>query len=498
MGHSRIHRLISVGLLAALAGVAALLVGAPAGGAPEVADAHEIRVQQEADAAAAPFRTVTLLPGWNLVAWTGASTVAEATASIAGDFSALYTFDAATKEFRLFGGPDSPIFLNTLDEVQLGDGVWIFVEEETVWLQPQPRGGRSVGLLTGFNLVSWTGADGTPIAEALTSIAEFLTVSFTYDAAGQSFLSYGPTRPSFLNDAITLNYGDGIWLDVTQPVTWEQPALQEVHVQDVWFFRKITRRDSTGAEMDFLPSLLTQLDPTLGPVVELTFGMTFQESALISGRAIDGNEVEIPSIGITFGVAANGFRIRGVVASSPLEPLLFSESDRVFVGFGTPKIDQARVNFGPNDLVEIDLGAIAGLNPGDTLIAEIVLAQLLPPDDPRVEDGLSPVQVFQRRWTVGAVQLTSVEDANGNVAFGVFQDVEISIEGAAAAEAAQLRASGSSTGMTRGVFAGKLVKGATVGLIAGLLAIETGPAAPLIGLLVGIIAFEGQPLANIV
>ena len=86
------------------------------------------------DANFVPERAVILSQGWNLVGWTGEAVVdvVDATASIAGAFDALFTYDAAARDFRAFS-PPGPAFLNTLNTVVAGDGVWIFATRDAVW-----------------------------------------------------------------------------------------------------------------------------------------------------------------------------------------------------------------------------------------------------------------------------------------------------------------------------------------------------------------------------
>ncbi len=169
-------------------------------------------------------RLVALARGWNLVGWTGNTAVTDATASISGTFDALFTWDAATQSFRTFRPADPP-FLNNLSALQLGDGVWIHVTRSTVfWSQPAVTAARGVNLRTGFNLVLWTGPDGTPTAGALGGLGSALKVLYRWNAGRQGFEVYNPSQPAFLNDATVLNHGDGVWVQMHRAATWSQPA----------------------------------------------------------------------------------------------------------------------------------------------------------------------------------------------------------------------------------------------------------------------------------
>ena len=231
-----------------------------------------------------PLVVYPMEPGWHLVGWSGATTGQEAFDFITGRFAAGFTFDPNSKEFPQFR-PTAPSLLNTLDQVGFGDGVWIRVEEESTWLQPAPWWARDVQLASGFNLVLWTGPNGTAVADAFASLGSALNTAFTWNSASQAFLIYGPERPAFLNTASVLNYGDGIWIDVNHTVVWQQPALRRVGTQDAWFIRRLTRVDEAGNDTaDLTTAVLDAASADLGPAVPLRFGLTFRisgETALI-------------------------------------------------------------------------------------------------------------------------------------------------------------------------------------------------------------------------
>ena len=140
-----------------------------------------------------------------------------------GALRSLHTFDGAGQSFESLTAT-GPSFLNSLTEVGVGDGLWIFAEGPVRWEQPVLAEARAVSLSAGFNLVTWTGASGTPMDVALAGLGEALEVAFTYEAIGAVFAAFGPALPPFLNTAGSLQYGDGLWVKVSRAMTWSQPA----------------------------------------------------------------------------------------------------------------------------------------------------------------------------------------------------------------------------------------------------------------------------------
>ena len=200
--------------LVALAIVALILASSATPSMPAAAQ-DEPTQQLTASVQDFPLVVQTLHQGWNLVGWAGASSGPEAFDFVTGDFGIGFTYDGARQVFESFS-PDAPPILNSLNQLDFGDGVWIFTDEETTWVQPAPWWQRDVPLRSGFNLVLWTGGNGTPVEEAVGELGAALTGLFTWDPAAQTFLSYDPGRPDFLNTARTLDYGDGVWIEVNR------------------------------------------------------------------------------------------------------------------------------------------------------------------------------------------------------------------------------------------------------------------------------------------
>lgn len=170
-------------------------------------------------------RTVPLGPGFNLVGWTGATAIEEALASVDGSFSGVFVWDALAEVFRSFS-PDAPAFINDLEELVLGDGLWINIDDPggATWTQPDFTGARSVDLVPGLQIVVWTGPDGIAIEEALAGLPAAVIQVLTWDAASQRFRTFNPLLPASLNTLRTLSHGDAFWIEVAQGAIWDQPA----------------------------------------------------------------------------------------------------------------------------------------------------------------------------------------------------------------------------------------------------------------------------------
>ena len=168
-------------------------------------------------------RTVRLRAGWNLVGWTGSTLVADATATISVPFTQLLTWDPSAQRFLAFH-PNQPA-ATTLHELRTGDAVWLQTPVGGVWEQPMFSGFRTVSLVAGFNLVMWTGPDGTPTDRAVALVGGAIAAVYQWDATAQQFRSYAADRPPVLNDLNRLNFGDGLWVHAREPVLWTQPPL---------------------------------------------------------------------------------------------------------------------------------------------------------------------------------------------------------------------------------------------------------------------------------
>ena len=170
-------------------------------------------------------RSVALAPGWNLVGWAGAATpLPEATAAIAGRFDQLLTYDAREQRFRTYA-PEAPL-AGAAATLAFGDAVWINITDSNgvVWSLPGIAEMPAIALRPGWNLVTWTGPDGTQTVDALSAISPQVETLLHYDTETQTFLRFTPDLPVG-NAATTLDLGDALWVRLTGEVIWDQSSV---------------------------------------------------------------------------------------------------------------------------------------------------------------------------------------------------------------------------------------------------------------------------------
>ncbi len=354
-----------------------------------------------------PLAVRPLEPGWNLVGWAGGASDTTAFDSITGGVGSAFTWDAEAQRFDGFT-PGQPAFLNSLQELPFGAGVWIFAEERGSWLQPAPWWSREVALAAGFNLVMWTGPDAMPLEEALGGLGSTVRAAFLWDPTTQQFLTWGPDRPAFLNTASEIYYGDGIWLDMRDAATWHQPAIPQVGTQDVFFIRRVLRVEADASETDITDAVIAATTPD-GPALALELGLSFQPVTGLDAGVLAENGVQQPSLEV----------VVGVVRADPTSPQ--ADLAAVFLGDGgvaiavvtSPRLDQARYNLDLNDLLELNLETVLGVEVGDEIVLELVFAQTHEDESQLAVAHLSSLEHFERRWNAGAFALLTHPAADG-------------------------------------------------------------------------------------
>ena len=157
----------------------------------------------------------------------GAVPIADAVATIEGDYAAIFTYDAASGEFLVYRPDPALAFLNTLTTLAAGQAFFIQVSDlaGVVWQQGVAlTAARSVPLIAGFNFVGWTGPELTPLVDAFVGLGDAVRAAFIWDPEAEEYLVWFRDAPAGLNTLETIPYSRPLWLVMDEATTWNQPA----------------------------------------------------------------------------------------------------------------------------------------------------------------------------------------------------------------------------------------------------------------------------------
>ena len=181
-----------------------------------------------------------------------------------------------------------------------------------------------------------------------------------------------------------------------------------IGTQDVWLIQQFERVESDGSRVDVLSEIVEEAYLSTGPAVPLAHGLVFHEAVGLSGKVVSLDGTDIPSIGMTLGVITGD-------GTAPNEAQLFLGSrDDVLVAITSADLDQALVNVEFTDLGQIDLTNVSSIAVGDAIRVGGVFVQTLAPDDASGEQGLTALEVFERRWIGGDIQVLGIDSPGGS------------------------------------------------------------------------------------
>ena len=170
-----------------------------------------------------PDPPVFLQPGFTPAGWFATATPIDAALAPLGDrLLVAFRFNPVGQTWQTYR-PGLP-FLSSIDTLQPGDALWVLLTPGPRLLWPQPPhlvGDRLLRLQPGLNFTTWTGPL-TPLPDALATIAASLRAAFRWDPTAERFQTVFPLLPG-LNPA-PLAPGDVLWLRLTAPADWLQPA----------------------------------------------------------------------------------------------------------------------------------------------------------------------------------------------------------------------------------------------------------------------------------
>ena len=189
-----------------------------------------VTVQQFSDFAlvtATPRKqTVALHSDWNVVVWDGAdgASIPDALGDIAGQVDVIYQWLAETQTWRSHR-PAGPPILSAFDTFERGASYWVRSSEAVEWTvvggPVLPPSAEAIRLYPRWTEVVWRGADGALITEALgADVFPQVEVIYRWLAETQSWGSFRPGAPAFLNAFDTLAAGGSYWIAVAEGVEW--------------------------------------------------------------------------------------------------------------------------------------------------------------------------------------------------------------------------------------------------------------------------------------
>ena len=158
-------------------------------------------------APAAAQQSRTLLAPWNLVT-AGESGSVEAIAASRPGIESIHRWNATSERFENWVR-GAPSFLNDLDVVSVGDGLWVRVDRATSWPLAPVSAAPVVEPFSGWRLIGWTAGEvsASTVAEQVGAVRVI-----TFDAGSQSFRTFDPSVPAVVNTLTTVEQGDGVWV----------------------------------------------------------------------------------------------------------------------------------------------------------------------------------------------------------------------------------------------------------------------------------------------
>ena len=164
---------------ASIAILAALALGAGVASAPSVA------LAQTTSAPDAGTITTELQPGWNMVGWVGPETLTGRLFEELPALRRIAAWDAEEQRYRTAW----PHRSQDLPRLMPGTGLLLFIRADTPveWTRPIGPDGALQRLRPGFNLVGWTGDDGTPAGEALDRLGDVVIAAWDWDASSGQY-----------------------------------------------------------------------------------------------------------------------------------------------------------------------------------------------------------------------------------------------------------------------------------------------------------------------
>ncbi|MBI5409202.1 MAG: VCBS repeat-containing protein [Nitrospirae bacterium] len=210
------------------------------------------RVEGKLSPGGAGSQVLRLVPGWNFISLEvepGNPAVSSVLSSIAGKYSDVWTWDAATQAYIGFvpGGG-----INSLTELHAQQGYIIRMTEPATLIISGTTTSNNVILKSGWNLISCPADREMPVTEALSLMTGQVEALWEYDTRSGSWEDYLPGQPALLNNLKTLSPGKAYWIKTTaegQATFSRTPlSIQYFHPDHLGSSSLVT--DSSGAVVE--------------------------------------------------------------------------------------------------------------------------------------------------------------------------------------------------------------------------------------------------------
>ena len=176
--------------------------------------------------------TTQLQPGWNLAGWTDIEAPIEALFADIPALRAAYAWDAEAQAFRAASRRGGDVS-GDLVRVTPGMGLWLSIggDGPVEWTRPVVAEGAQASLAEGWNLVAWSGEDGTGPAVALGSLGLDLQAAAGWDPASQQFRLFTPAGRADFDTLDDLRRGQGIWVYMSTERDWLQGGVVQTSTE---------------------------------------------------------------------------------------------------------------------------------------------------------------------------------------------------------------------------------------------------------------------------
>ena len=191
-----------------------------------------------ANAQEPPETGTRLKPGVNLVGWVGEAVPVSQLFDEIPQLESIWAWDAELRDW-IVAGRGAPEWLGGLGRVtpSMGLRMHLASDQPFVWQRSTEPTRGLVKLRTGWNLVAWSGADGTSIDDAVKGIGWSLRSVRRWNPTTQQWTTWtSPERTAQLiaaanadqetddSEMPAIRRGEALWINVARAVNWLQPT----------------------------------------------------------------------------------------------------------------------------------------------------------------------------------------------------------------------------------------------------------------------------------